>query len=105
MQNTCSRLYYRTHGSLNGERTMKTVKPTENELEIAIVAAEQELDGSRDAHHVAAALVYLYRRQQDLEMIRDAAEKLVLSGQDEGRLAALQAAIDSARKNEARRGG
>ena len=84
---------------------MKTVKPTENELEIAIVAAEQELDGSRDAHHVAAALVYLYRRQQDLEMIRDAAEKLVLSGQDEGRLAALQAAIDSARKNEARRGG
>ena len=105
MQNTCSRLYYRTHGSLNGERTMKTVKPTENELEIAIVAAEQELDGSRDAHHVAAALVYLYRRQQDLEMIRDAAEKLVLSGQDEGRLAALQAALDSARKNEARRGG
>ena len=105
MQNTCSRLYYRTHGSLNGERKMKTVKPTENELEIAIVAAEQELDGSRDAHHVAAALVYLYRRQQDLEMIRDAAEKLVLSGQDEGRLAALQAALDSARKNEARRGG
>ena len=105
MQNTCSRLYYRTHGSLNGERTMKTVKPTENELEIAIVAAEQELDGSRDAHHVAAALVYLYRRQQDLEMIRDAAERLVQSGQDEGRLTALTQALEAASANELEHSG
>ena len=83
---------------------MKTLKPTENELEMAIVAAEQDLVSKQDAHHVAAALVYLYQRQQDLEIIREAAEKLVIAGHDDERLAALQAALDTARENESQRG-
>ena len=41
---------------------MKTAKPTENELEIAIVAAEQGLQGGQDPHHVASALIYLLTR-------------------------------------------
>ena len=84
---------------------MKTAKPTENELEMAIVAAEQDLNSGQDAHHVATALVYLYRRQQDLEMIRDAAERLVQSAQDEDRLTSLTQALETARANELERGG
>ena len=93
MQNSFSRLYCWPQHSLNGEWTMKTAKPTANELEMAIFAAEQDLNSGQDAHHVATALFYLYRRQQDLEMIRDAAERLVQSGQDEGRLTALTQAL------------
>jgi Skp family chaperone for outer membrane proteins len=79
---------------------MKTRKPSENELEIAIVAAEQCLESGQDEHHVASALLYLYQRQQDLEKIREAAEQLLRSGQDESRLARLARAVDGARAND-----
>ena len=105
MQNSFSRLYYWPQHSLTGEWTMKTAKPTANELEMAIVAAEQDLNSGQDAHHVATALLYLYRRQQDLEMIRDAAERLVQSGQDEGRLTALTQALEAASANELEHSG
>lgn len=82
---------------------MKTGKPTENELEIAIVAAEQRLERGQDEHHVAAALLYLYQRQQELEIIRDAAEYLLLSAQDEDRQESLAETLNAARSNEAQR--
>ena len=82
---------------------MKTAKPSDNELEMAIVAAEQMLESGQDDHHVARTLLYLYQRQQDLEMIREAAGHLVRSGQDESRLASLAEAIDTARRNDAQR--
>jgi hypothetical protein len=84
---------------------MKTAKPSDNELEMAIVAAEQSLDSGQDDHHVSRTLLYLYQRQQDLEMIREAAEHLLRSGQDESRLASLTEAINSARARENQRTG
>ena len=84
---------------------MKTVKPNENELEIAIVAAEQRLGSGQDEHHLAMALLYLYQRQQDLERIRDAAEHLLRSARDESRLASLAETIETARASENRRTG
>ncbi len=84
---------------------MKTGKPSENELEIAIVAAEQSLESGQDEHHIASALLYLYQRQQDLEMIREAAEQLLRSGQGESRLTRLAQAVDGARANDELRTG
>ena len=103
MHTGCPRLYYRMLTSMTGEWTMKTAKPTDNELEMAIIAAEQDLESGRDAHHVAASLIYLYRRLQDLERVRDAAQRLVDRAQDEDRLADLQLALDTARRNELQR--
>ena len=84
---------------------MKTVKPTDNELEIAIVAAEQRLESGQDEHHLGMTLLYLYQRQQDLERIRGAAEHLLRSAQDESRLTSLSEAIESANRNEVQRSG
>jgi hypothetical protein len=84
---------------------MKTAKPSENALEMAIVAAEQGIDSGQDEHHVASTLLYLYQRQQDLDMIREAAEQLLGSEQDEDRLAALAQAVEAARTNEDQRTG
>ena len=100
MHTSCPRLYYRMQTSMTGESTMKTAKPTDNELEMAIIAAEQDLESGQDAHHVAASLIYLYQRLQDLERVRDAAERLVSPGPDEDRLRALVQALDTARANE-----
>lgn len=100
MHTRCPRLYYRMRTSQTGEWTMKTAKPTDNELEIAIIAAEQDLGSGQDAHHVAASLIYLYRRLQDLERVRDAAERLKDSAQDEDRLRALAQALETARAND-----
>ena len=93
MHTSCPRLYYRMLTSLTGEWTMKTAKPTDNELEMAIIAAEQDLGSGQDAHHV-------YRRLQDLERVRDAAERLTDSAQDEDRLTALTQALETARAND-----
>ena len=84
---------------------MKTAKPTDNELEIAIVAAEQRLDSGQDEHHLAITLLYLYQRQQDLERIRGAAERLLRSARDESRLTSLSEAIEIAHSNEVQRSG
>ena len=97
MQNTCSRLYYCPERSHDGERTMKTVKPTENQLEMAIVAAEQLLDSGQDEHHMAAALIYLYQRLQDLERVREIAGQLATSGPDQERMTELAGALEAVR--------
>ena len=79
---------------------MKTVKPTENQLEMAIVAAEQLLDSGQDEHHMAAALIYLYQRLQDLERVREIASRLAASGPDQERMTELAGALEAVRGQE-----
>ncbi|MGD2136763.1 MAG: hypothetical protein PVJ66_00400 [Gammaproteobacteria bacterium] len=73
------------------------MKPTDAELEIAIVAAERMLETDEDEHHVAMSLLYLYQRLQHLENIRAAAEACLDSGEAESRRDGLKLAIDAAR--------
>lgn len=84
------------------------MKPTDAELEIAIVAAERMRETGVDGHHVARSLLYLYQRLQHLERIRAAAENSLCLGQDERRNTELVQAIEAARaaeEAEAREGG
>ena len=74
---------------------MKTGEPTENELEMAIVAAEQMLQSGQDEHHLAGSLIYLYQRTQGLEAVFEAARRLSRNGANEAHLAALARAIAS----------
>jgi len=76
------------------------MKPTANELEIAIVATEAIRESGADEHHVAKTLLYLYQRLQDLDKVRTAAENYLQSGQEEPQLAELVQAIDAARQAE-----
>lgn len=78
------------------------MKPTDNELEMALVAAKAMRTSGTDEHHVAAALLYLYQRQQDLEIVRAAAESYLDTGQNEVQQAELVRAIEAAREKELR---
>jgi len=81
------------------------MKPTANELEMAIVAAEAMRESGADEHHVARTLLYLYQRLQELENVRAAAENYLHSGQEERRHAELVQAIEAARQAEQRESG
>jgi hypothetical protein len=81
------------------------MKPTDNELEMAIVAAKAMRTRGQDEHHVAATLLYLYQRQQDLEKVYVAAETYLHSAQPESQRATLRRALEAARKNEQRETG
>jgi hypothetical protein len=81
------------------------MKPTDTELEIAIIAAEQMRDLGKDKHHIAKSLLYLYQRLQTLERIRRTAERYVQFGQEEPQHAELVRAIDAARKTEGKETG
>ena len=74
------------------------MKPTETELEIAIIAAEQMRDLGKDKHHIAKSLLYLYQRLQTVERIRKAAERYVHFGQEEPQHAELVRAIEAAKR-------
>jgi len=76
------------------------MKPTDAELEIAIVAAEHMRETGEDGHHVAQSLLYLYQRLQHLEKIRAAAEVCLDFGREEARHAGLALAIEAARAAE-----
>jgi len=81
------------------------MKPTETELEIAIIAAEQMRDTGNDTHHVAKTLLYLYQRLQAVERIHKAAERYIHFGQEEPQHAELVMAIEAARKAEGKESG
>jgi hypothetical protein len=76
------------------------MKPTDAELEIAIVAAERMRETGEDGHHVAQSLLYLYQRLQHLEKIRAAAEACLEFDREEPRHAGLALAIEAARTAE-----
>ncbi|MGB5305208.1 MAG: hypothetical protein WBO06_12840 [Gammaproteobacteria bacterium] len=76
------------------------MKPTETELEIAIIAAEQMRDLGRDKHHIAKSLLYIYQRLHALERIRKSAERYIHFGQEEPQHAELVMAIEAAKKAE-----
>lgn len=93
---------YTLPGNPESTAGWETMKPTDNELEMAIVAAREMRTLGEDHHHVAVSLLYLYQRQQDLEKIRAAAEDYLDSGQDGPQKAALARAVAAARENEQR---
>ncbi len=72
------------------------MKPTDNELEMAIVAAERMCATGDDEHHVAATLLYLYERLQVLEGVRAAARDFLHSGQEDPRYDLLVRALENA---------
>jgi hypothetical protein len=74
------------------------MKPTDNELEIAIVAAERLCETAADEHHVARTLLYLYERLDKLEQVRAAAEDFLHSGQEDPQYEALARALEAARE-------
>lgn len=76
------------------------MKPTANQLEMAIVAAEAMRESGTDEHHIAQTLLYLYQRLLDLEKVRAAAENYLHSGQEEPQHAELVLAIEAARQAE-----
>ena len=81
------------------------MKPTNNELEIAIVTAEAMRESGTDEHHIAGTLLYLYQRLLDLEKVREAAENYLHFGQEEPQHAELVIAIEAAKQAEQRETG
>jgi hypothetical protein len=77
------------------------MKPTDAELEIAIIAAEHMRETGTDEHHVAKSLLYLYQRLDKLEKVLAAAEDYFHFGQEEPQYSALVHAIEVAREAEA----
>lgn len=78
------------------------MKPTDAELEMAIVAAERMRETGNDDHHVAKSLLYLYQRLDQVDKVRQAAENYLYFGQEEQQHAELLLAIEAAKKAEAR---
>jgi len=72
------------------------MKPTDGELEMAIIAAEELWQSGRDEHHLAKTLLYLYQRFDVLEKVRIAAENYLRSPQEASRQAELTRAIETA---------
>ncbi|MEN8108120.1 MAG: hypothetical protein ABFS22_08955 [Pseudomonadota bacterium] len=81
------------------------MKPTDNELEMAIIAAERMRETGEDEHHIARSLLYLYQRLQDLENVLDAAESYLDFDQEEPQHAELVLAIKAASDAEERQLG
>ena len=77
------------------------MKPTDNELEIAIIAAERLSESGTDEHHLGQCLIYLYQRLDQLDRVRAAAENFLHSGQEDPQYDALARAIVAARQREA----
>jgi hypothetical protein len=78
------------------------MKPTDGELEMAIIAAEELWQSGRDEHHLAKTLLYLYQRLDVLEKVRTAAENCLHSGQEASRQEELRQAIEAADRMERR---
>jgi len=74
------------------------MKPTDGELEMAIIAAEELWQSGRDEHHLAKTLLYLYQRFEVLEKVRIAAENYLRTPQEAPRQAELTRAIETANK-------
>ncbi len=74
------------------------MKPTDNELEMAIVAAETMCESGEDEHHVGKTLLHLYQRLQTLEKVCAAAQDYLDSGQQGPQHVQLEVAIETARQ-------
>ena len=81
---------------------MKPMKPTDGELEMAIIAAEELWQSGHDEHHLAKTLLYLYQRVEVLEKVRAAAENHLHSTPEASRQGDLQHAIEAAERMERR---
>ncbi|WP_428604452.1 hypothetical protein [Sedimenticola sp.] len=56
------------------------MKPTEEELELALQTALQMRNEGEDPHHLAKALIYLHRRDEMLERVLDHLELFLRFG-------------------------
>jgi hypothetical protein len=77
------------------------MKPTDAELEIAIIAAERLCETGTDEHHLGQCLIYLYQRLDQLDRVRAAAEDFLHSGQEDPQYDALVRAIEASREGAA----
>lgn len=76
------------------------MKPTRDQLHVAIAEAERMREAGEDPNHLASSLLYLNHRRAMLEKVYEAAERYVKFGMDEGEHKTLLKALDEARQAE-----
>ena len=77
------------------------MKPTKEEFDTALDAAERMWQRDLDPHHLARVIRYLYQRNQELEGLLTRADRLVRFGMAERELAALKQTINRLREEDA----
>jgi len=74
-------------------------KPTKEQMEQALAAAERLRDLDLDEDHLGRSLLYLHQRQLLLERVFEAAKHYLHGGHDEHEHARLVQAVDAARRS------
>jgi hypothetical protein len=77
-------------------------KPTDQELETALDAAERMRERDVDPHYLAHSLLYLYQRNQVLEEVLRRTERFIRFGLPEAELAHLRRLIQRLREEDDR---
>lgn len=72
-------------------------KPTKEQLDQALAAAERLRDLNQDDEHLGCSLLYLESRNQVLERLFDAAKHYLNSGEEQHAHARLMKAVDAVR--------
>ena len=80
------------------------MKPTPEQLHMALAEAEHLREAGEDAHFLAKTLLYQHERLRHLEAVLAHAERLVKFGLDEHEHALLIKALDEAKRAEAAAG-
>ena len=73
-------------------------KPTKEQMQQALVAAERLRDLDLDEDHLGKTLLYLNQRQQLLERVFEAAKHYLHAGHDQHEHTRLVQAVDAARR-------
>ncbi len=81
------------------------MKPTEEELLLALELAEDMRERDHDAQHVAQTLLYLYQRNQDLEKVLEHVDLFLRFGMPTGEHAKLVTLVDEIRERERKESG
>ncbi len=76
------------------------MKPSEDEIRIALDEAERTRDADEDSHHMAKCLLYLHQRNGDLEPILDHLEKYLRFGQPVEEHSALIRLVEGIRERD-----
>ena len=77
-------------------------KPSEQELETALEAAERMRERDVDPHYLAHSLLYLYQRNQSLEEVLRRTERFIRFGLPESELAHLKRLVQRLREQDER---
>jgi len=76
------------------------MKPSKEQMKTALETAQRMRDRGLDPHHVAQVLLYLQRRNQELEQLLVRADRLVRFGMAESELSALRRQIMRLREED-----